>query len=185
MFQPQLQGDDREDEVVVAERHGGGGGQRAAGPPQPVGAEAGDGKEAGLARLGGVRDVVDPHPGAELVQAPGVLAQLLAEVLRLVQVLLAGGVVRLVGDQQDPVAELQVQRPGAGRRRHVGHRFRLARVPDIDHAEAARERVRDEGVALVQHDLQRVGAARDVAGSEQLHPVAGHQKRMLTLLSWV
>jgi hypothetical protein len=47
------------------------------------------------------------------------------------------------------------------------------------------ERVRDERVALVEHDLERVRPAGDIAGGEQLHPVAHRQNRMLTLLSWV
>jgi len=157
-----------------------------------VHADAGDGQEAGFDRPGGYGDVVHPHPGAELAHAVGALGELRTEVLRLVQVLRAGGVVGLVGDEQDLVAELQVQRPGARRRRHVRHWPRPSRVAHVDDAEAAGERVRDEGVAARQHDLQRIGPARDIAGRKQLHPAAEdrpgarHQaNRMLTLLVWV
>ena len=181
----------RQDEVVVAGRHRRRGAEPPARPVQPVHAEARDGQEAHLDWRRRRRHVVDPHPGAELLQPVGVLAELAAEVLRLVQVLLAVGVVRLVGDQQEPVAELQVQRPGARRRRHVRHRLRAARVVHVHHAEAPGERVRHERVPVRQHDLQRIGAAREVAGRKQPHSAtqdpskSRHENLMLMFLTWV
>ena len=90
---------------------------------------------------------------------------------------------------------LQMDVPGAGRRRDVIDRLRIARIAHVDDAEALREHVADIGEAALDHDLHAVRPAALVGISEQAHVAgvvgsgevlshpANHKARRLTALS--
>ena len=66
---------------------------------------------------------------------------------------------------------LQVDVPGAGRRRDMVDGSRAFGIAYIDHAEALREHVPDIGVATMHHDLDAVGPTALVAPADKAQVV--------------
>jgi hypothetical protein len=74
-----------------------------------------------------------------------------------------------VDDEQQVAEGLEVDVPGVGRGRDIGDGLRVPRIADVDDAEALREHVSDKGIALVDHELDAIGAAALVGVADQLH----------------
>jgi hypothetical protein len=107
-----------------------------------VDAAAGDGHEADPARLGRVGDVVDAEagrpvalPAGDGVRGADLLAERSLVIFALVLELGGGEHVLGMDDEQQVAMRLQMDVPGVGRRRHIGHRLRRSRVANVDDAE--------------------------------------------------
>ena len=160
--------DGDEDEVAEPAQQRRGVRPAAAHVPDPVQPEAVHRQEADLAGPGRVGQVVHLHAGPVGGRRVGGqhLADRAAVVGRLVGEGLGREQVDGVDDQQQPVGELQVQVPGAGRGRQVADRPGSG-VADVQDGHAVAEHVADIGVAVADHDLDAVATAALVGVAEQ------------------
>ena len=135
----------------------------AAGPPEPVHADAGHLEERNLARLRGTfRDIEDRKTGAERLALAEAVGERVLEVVARVVVTLAAREVRAVREQQVVAGRLQVVRARERRREEV-HGLERARVARVEHRDAVAEHVADVEVSAARHHLHAVGAAALVA----------------------
>ncbi|MOA51531.1 hypothetical protein D3C78_1746920 [compost metagenome] len=67
---------------------------------------------------------------------------------------------------------LQVDVPGIGRCRHIGHGTRFLRIAHVDDRKPLRPGMGDIGEAAMHHQLQTVAAPADRRVADQFHVVS-------------
>ena len=168
--------DDRQDMVGEALPVARGIGIAPADIPEAMQPEPVDRHEGDLARLGRLRDVVDPEAGGKRLVASGkCLGDRALEIVVGVGIALQHPDVRRIDRQQQVAVGLQVKGARIGRRRDKIDRGRPPRVAHIGDGEPVGKHVADKGVALVDHDLDAVASPVLVGMPDKLDVVRGNR----------